>query len=302
MRVIKEATELNKLSKQRSAFLKAASFCMILILSISLTLSSCSLILSSRTNNEDKVSVYSKVKNTVEAMSETVDTLSFLGSSIDYTPLTSKKWADINEEMMSSLDGLGYWEDIPGFSFGQCTGFVSWVAIKCYGILDYPHSVSTDIDRNGGEFVSSQRKWLRENALLVGTATTNTGEIVYKGGRYKPGDIIVFNSRPDGSEGKLYEMPMYDYWGDEDTDYFTHIAVVGSNTTMWKEELDLENETAKWEAVGTLPEGQYNMHHNVESHGGICNELSPEQFITRNVPADNPYFSRSFEVYRLLAG
>ena len=217
-----------------------------------------------------------------------------------YKPPSKLIWEEINESALSQLDGLDYWENLPELAYGQCTGYVGWVMVYIYGIQDYPHEVSTIDNRNAGEWVCSQRLWLMENAQFVGAATTETGEIKYHGERYQPGDIIVFNCTPDDSQGKLYSLPTYDYWGEEDVPYYTHIGIVGSDPTKWEEDFSDLDEPAK--QAGTLPVGQYNMHHDIESHGGIVNMLSPEQFIMRNYDdGQSMDFSRSYEIYRVLS-
>ena len=235
------------------------------------------------------VKIVSDIKNTIRP------------AWYDFDMPSDLSWADINEDDLNKLNGLNYWEPLPELDFGQCTGYVSWAVLNYYNIPDYPHDFSTEDNRNAGEYVDSHRMWLQENAYYVGSATTDTGEIVYTGGRYLPGDIIVFNITYDCSEGFLYSAEYFDYWADElYGGNFTHIAIVGTDNTNWKEDLTLDSPIAIKD--GTLPEGQYNMHHSIESHGGVCNILSPEQFITRaatNTDIDDD-FSHSYEIYRVL--
>ena len=213
----------------------------------------------------------------------------------------SLKWSDIDEDELNQFNGQGYYETFPGVNVSVCTGYVGWAMTHIYGVPDYPHGVSTEAHRNAGEFVDSHRMWLIEHAEYIGSATTVNGVLEYHGGRYKPGDIIIFNNQRDCKEGKLVlgtSTPNIDYWAGEDgTAFFTHVGIVGNNNTKWIENLD----TATAEDSGEkLPAGQYNMHHNTWSLAGVVDMLSPEQFITRDVPEDDMEFSRSYEVYRVL--
>ncbi|MBO4234835.1 MAG: hypothetical protein J5928_00115 [Firmicutes bacterium] len=218
-----------------------------------------------------------------------------------YKPLLDKTYSDIGgDEALNALNGYGYWDSIPDVGFGVCTGYVGWAMVNVYGVPDYPHSVSTVDNRNGGEWVDAHRMWLMEHAAFIGCATTENGTVTYHGGSYMPGDIIIFNNQRDCDEGELVQStsnPSSDYWGRYGEAFFTHVAIVGADNTLYEENLE---EHEFWEAGGTLPEGQYNMHHNTGSLGGIRLALSPEQFITRDVPDDNMDYSRSYEVYRVL--
>ena len=212
-----------------------------------------------------------------------------------------KSWRDIGDAALNALNGIDYDDDIPDMPYGQCTGYVAWAMVNLYGIPEYPHSFSSEDMRNGGEYVDAHRMWLMENADFVGYATTETGQVTYHGGNYRPGDIIIFNNQRDCSEGTLQEgnlNPFTDYWGEAGNAFFTHIAIVGSDTTEWNENLE---DGTYWETGKQLPKGQYNLHHSTFSlTHGICNILSPEQFISRDVPEDNMDYSRSYEIYRLL--
>lgn len=213
-----------------------------------------------------------------------------------------KTWTDIGgDEALSVFDGQGYYEALPGLPYGVCTGYTGWAMNNVYGISDYPHEISTADNRNAGEFVDAHRMWLLDNAEYIGSATTEDGGVTYHDGRYMPGDIIIFNYRRDGEYGELRltrNSRYCDCWHDGNEAVFTHVGIVGADTTLYSEDLQAGK---FWKTEEELPEGQYNMHHSTGSLRGIRNILSPEQFITRDVPDENDTdYSRSYEIYRVL--
>ena len=188
-----------------------------------------------------------------------------------------------DEEALNAFNGQNYNYPMPGMSYGCCTGFVGFMTYNLMGIEDYPHTRSNAEHRNGGEYVDAHMIWLLANADMVGMATTENRKVVYEGETYQPGDIIVFNNRPDGYLGELspgISSQNFDTWKVDGYAVLEHIAIVGWNTDG-------------------VPEGQYNMHHNTSSRN-LINDDSPEQFILDSpVGKLNDGRSRSYYVFRL---
>ncbi|MBR3212365.1 MAG: hypothetical protein IKF70_04635, partial [Firmicutes bacterium] len=188
-----------------------------------------------------------------------------------------------DEEALNAFNGQSYNYPMPGMSYGCCTGFVGFMTYNLMGIEDYPHTRSNAEHRNGGEYVDAHMIWLLANADMVGMATTENRKVVYEGETYQPGDIIVFNNRPDGYLGELspgISSQNFDTWKVDGYAVLEHIAIVGWNTDG-------------------VPEGQYNMHHNTSSRN-LINDDSPEQFILDSpVGKLNDGRSRSYYVFRL---